>query len=143
MKAFKNSGIPDKSDETSLQNDLQLIYDWAERNNMKFNSDKFQAIRFAQLFSPCAYKNDSNIKIKQLAIVKDLGIYVSQDMKFDAHLRKVANKGKQMTGWILRTNTRSPTVMLTLLKQLIYPTLEYYSVLLSYSCFVKGTWYAG
>ena len=62
-KVYK--GISTPSDETGLQDDLQLIYEWAEKNNMKFNSEKFQAIRFAQLFSPCAYKNDSNVKIKQ------------------------------------------------------------------------------
>ena len=37
-----------------------------------------------------------------------------------------------MGGWILRTfRTRSPIVMLTLLKQLIYPTIEYNSILWS------------
>ena len=51
------------ADETLLQNDLDLIYEWAERNNMKFNSEKFQAIRFAELISPCIHKNDANIEI--------------------------------------------------------------------------------
>ena len=125
-------GINSAADETLLQNDLHLIYEWAERNNMKFNSEKFQAIRFAELLSPCIYKNDANIEIKQLQLVKDLGIHVSQDMQFDCHIRTVASKGRQMAGWILRTfRTRSPTVMLTLLKQLIYPTIEYNSVLWS------------
>ena len=99
---------------------------------MKFNSDIFQAIRFAELFTKCDYTDDADALIKQMEIVKDLGIYMSQDMTFDSHIRTVANKGKQLAGWILRTfHTRSPTVMLTLLKQLIYPTTEYNSVLWS------------
>ena len=51
-------------------------------------------------------------------------------MKFDQHIRIVINKGKRIAGWILRVfKTRTPTVMLTLLKQLIYPTVEYNSIL--------------
>ncbi len=117
-------------DEIFLQDDLDLIYRWAEENNMEFNSDKFQAIRFAALFSETAYSNDSGADIDQHEIVKDLGIYISQDLSFDQHIRTVANKGKRMAGWILRTfTTRRRDIMLTLLKQLIYPTVEYNSVL--------------
>ena len=51
-------------------------------------------------------------------------------MKFDEHINIVHNKGKRVSGWILRVfHTRLPSVMLTLLKQLVYPTLEYNSVL--------------
>ena len=97
---------------------------------MKFNSDKFQAIRFALLFSETMYHDDSGAEIEQLLVVKDLGIHISQDLLFDQHIRTIANKGKRMTGWILRTfNTRRCDIMLTLLKQLIYPTVEYNSVL--------------
>ena len=68
----------------------------------------------------------------QLSIVKDLGIYFSQELTFEHHTRMITNKGKQMGGWILRTFiTRSPAVMKTLLKQLIYPTIEYNCILWS------------
>ena len=55
---------------------------------------------------------------------------MSQDLSFEHHIRTIANKGIKMAGWILRTfNTRRPNVLLTLLKQLIYPTIEYNSIL--------------
>ena len=51
-------------------------------------------------------------------------------MHFDQHIRTIASKGKRVAGWITRVfSTRSPGVMLTLLKQLVYPTVEYNSVL--------------
>ena len=30
----------------ALQQDLQFIYDWADKVNMTFNSDKFESLRF-------------------------------------------------------------------------------------------------
>ena len=36
---------PEK-DCSDLQSDLQLMYSWAERVNMHFNSDKFECLRF-------------------------------------------------------------------------------------------------
>ena len=88
---------------------------------MEFNSKKFQAIRFAEILSEAFYTNDVEETIKQSNLVK-----------FDEHVRIVANRGKRTGGWIGRVfSTRSAGVMLTLLKQLIYPTVEYNSVLWS------------
>ncbi len=49
-------GITSLRDEVHLQSDLDLIYAWAEENNMEFNSKKFEAIRFT-------FHNDSIINI--------------------------------------------------------------------------------
>ena len=113
-------GITTIRPEVLLQNDLDLIYIWAQNNNMEFNSDKFQAIRFAEIFQPCYYSNNIAQNIDHTSIVKDLGIYLSNDLNFEHHIRVVTNRGKQIDGWIL-FSTRNPGVMLTLLKQLIYP----------------------
>ena len=125
-------GITNATNENQLQEDLDMVYLWAAENNMEFNSKKFQAIRFAELFGHSQYTNDKKQPIDHFKLIKDLGIHISFDMEFDQHTCIVVNKGKQLAGWILRIfNTRCPTVMLTLLKQLIYPTLEYNSVLWS------------
>ena len=125
-------GITTIRHEVLLQDDLDLIYIWAQNNNMEFNSDKFQAIRFAEIFQPCYYSNNIAQNIDHTSIVKDLGIYLSNDLNFEQHIRVVTNRGKQIAGWILRVfSTRNPGVMLTLLKQLIYPTIEYCSILWS------------
>ena len=97
---------------------------------MKFNSKKFQAIRFAEMLKSCYYNNDTGVEIHQATAVKDLGIYLTPDLSFNHHIRIISKKGKKMAGWILRVfTTRSRTVMLTLLKQLIYPTIEYCCIL--------------
>ena len=123
-------GIPNDEAMKLLQEDLDRIYVWAEQNNMQFNSKKFQAIRFAELLSHANYKNDIGALMEETDLVKDLGIHVSSDLHFDKHIRKVVNKAKRVAGWITRIfSTRDPGVMLTLLKQLVYPTAEYNSVL--------------
>ena len=39
-------GIVTQNDCSALQSDMELIYSWAERVNMHFNSDKFECLRF-------------------------------------------------------------------------------------------------
>ena len=39
-------GIQSGQDCSDLQADLQVIYDWAEKVNMHFNSEKFECLRF-------------------------------------------------------------------------------------------------
>ena len=58
--------------------------------------------------------------------VKDLGITLSCDGTFTAHIVNVAKKARSQAGWILRTfQTRETRPMLTLYKSLVVPLLEY------------------
>ena len=54
-----NSAINSPADCDSLQYDLSNVYKWAESNNMKFNSKKFQHINFTE--SP--HCNTSNVYV--------------------------------------------------------------------------------
>ena len=82
------------------------------------------------MLSHSSYNNDIGAAIEESSLVKYLGIHMSSDAKFDQHIRKIVNRGKRTAGWILRVfKTRSPGVLLTLLKQLVYSAVEYNSVL--------------
>ena len=96
---------------------LSNVYKWAESNNMKFNSKKFQYINYT--VSPqCNTSNvyvsaDSNL-IDPSHTVKDLGVLMSNDCMFDDHICQVTKKCSQLCGWILRTfENRSELLMLT------------------------------
>ena len=41
-------GINEEADVEGMQKDLDHIYKWAETNNMKFNSDKFELLRYGK-----------------------------------------------------------------------------------------------
>ena len=72
--------IESPTDIDNLQFDLRTVYDWAETNNMKFNSSKFNYVCYHTKNSP----NNENIYIspthdiiKSVTTVRDLGVTMS------------------------------------------------------------------
>ena len=119
-------GISAAADEERLQQDLSVVYKWAEDNNQTFNKKKFESIQFTLDRYESHYTNPVGQIIENKASVVDLGIQLSQDCKFDLHITTVVTKGKKLAGWILRTfDCRDKLPMLTLLKSLVIPTMEY------------------
>ena len=41
-------GIKDEKDTQMLQNNLYKLYKWADTNNMKFNANKFELLRYGK-----------------------------------------------------------------------------------------------
>ena len=126
-------GIRNVSDASKLQGDLNTIYGWAETNNMQFNIDKFELIRYGNnaILNYCtSYCTGNGEIIQQKDDVKDLGIIMSDTLEFATHIEKVVTSMKNMSGWILRTfRSRDITLMLTTWKQLVIPIHDYCSQL--------------
>ena len=112
--------ISNVTDASQLQTDLNSIYEWADSNGMSFNSSKFELVRYGndEIIKSCTnYTSDSGTIIDTKHVVKDLGILISDDCKFDLHIDQVAENVKKLCGWILRTfESRSPQLMITLWK---------------------------
>ena len=139
-RMIKNSG-----DYSILQNDLNIIYQWAVRVNMQFNGDKFELLRcwpekhqgWAKHL-PFQFKNEFQYvdckgdPILEKEDIKDLGVMLSSDLTFTCHIKKTVKKCRQQAGLIFRTfRTRSQSSMLTLWKSLIQSRLDYCSQLWS------------
>ena len=128
-------GISSVADCMDLQEDLQLIYSWADQVNMRFNSDKFECLRYwsdpssvpvHQYLSP----DNQNIEVK--SDLRDLGVQLSSNLSFAVHIENTVTAASKLVGWGLRTFWgRSRKVMLTLLKSLVQPKLDYCSQLWS------------
>ena len=72
------------------------------------------------------YKTGGGINIPLKSSLKDLGILVQNDAKFDQNIEEVCKKSRRQAGWILRTfKTREPEAMLTLYRALVLPIAEY------------------
>ena len=124
--------ITGHKDQVNLQNDLKSIYIWADKNNMSFNENKFEAIHYGKSELNAQYDDPTGKIIENKRTIKDLGIYFTNELKFDYHIINIAAKAQKMAGWALRTfQTRNQTTMLTLLKSIIRPHLEYCSNLWS------------
>ena len=128
------SKIETEDDVEKLQQNLDQLYIWGDKNNMKFNNTKFLVLRFGpneKLKEETSYFTEdmANI-IEQVNYTRDLGITVSDDAKFDQHIDNLCKKVKQRSGWVLRTFcTRSEHFMKTIFKSLIQPHIDYCSQL--------------
>ena len=110
-------GISSAADAEQLQQDLQHIYDWAETNNMDFNSSKFELLRYGrnqELKSTTSYTNNNKSEIEEKPIVKDLGVIMSNSGEFKDHIAKVTETVRNLSAWILRSfRSRSTALEVT------------------------------
>lgn len=116
-----------------LQMDLDSIYKWQTNNNMLFNEDKFELLRYGRnehIKEFTDYQGPNQNIINEKSSVKDLGVTMSNNLTFTEHINKVCNKVKQLCGWILRTfKSRSMKVLKPLWVSLVQPHIDYCSQL--------------
>ena len=126
--------IKNEEDVLKLQANLDKLFEWEEKNNMKFNGAKFQVLR---------YGPDEDIKnnteyftgnmediIEQFSSLRDLGVIMSDSGNFQEHIEKVCTKVRQKIGWIMRSfYTRRIDILKQLWKSLIQCHIDYCSQL--------------
>ena len=128
-------GIQSTQDAQLLQDDLDKVYNWAEENNMLFNSKKFELLQYGpntDLKSSTTYKSNTGHPIATKDSIKDLGVTMSSSGDFKEHISNVVETVKELSAWILRSfKSRSPLLMLQLWKSIVIPRLDYCSQLWS------------
>ena len=123
------------------RNDLQLSLDefgrWASDNNMSLHQDKFEVMNYTllstQLLRELPFSTDNYLYsgpggeiISPSFTVRDLGVLVSADCTWSKHIGSITAKARRMSGWALSVfRDRSDDTMLTLLKSIIRPQVEY------------------
>ena len=120
------------SDCEALQEDLGRVYDWAVVNNMCFNGDKFELLRYtlSDEAIPFQYLTSEGTIIEAKTEVTDLGVLMSSSANFRSQIDQIIKKAKERLSWIFRVFlTREPKPMLTLYRALVLPILEYCSQL--------------
>ena len=118
----------------ALQEDLKTIYAWAEKVNMTFNSEKFECVRYWPGTSPpdFSYQAPDLTKIEEKTHLRDLGVEISNDLKFNDYISNIVTSASMMVGWAMRTfRKRSRATMMTIWKSLVQPKLDYCSQLWS------------
>ena len=120
-----------------LQQDLHNIIAWSALNNMKLNETKFEVMNYtlnrskllANLPFTASYMHyettDGHV-IQPTNIVRDLGVYLSNDCSWTPHINHMTQGARQIASWVLGVfKDRSQTVMLTLFKTMVRSKLEY------------------
>ena len=75
---------------------------------MKLNDDKFEVLRYGtnnELKESTTYTTPKGLPIETKTVVKDLGVVMSDENKFNKQIDHVITKAKNMASWILRTPT--------------------------------------
>ena len=128
-------GIDQQLDCEVLQQDLNTVYSWAEQTGMKFNAGKFELLRFwsnRDSAPDYQYLGPDKEPIREKGSLKDLGVRISSDLTFTDQIDLAVASGSRMAGWALRTfRGRGRCLMLTILRSLIQPHLDYCSQLWS------------
>lgn len=95
-----------KTDYKYIQDDLDIMYNWAENNNMSFNSSKFEMIRYrhpkSDICNPHYTTPDGSV-IHQNNQIRDFGVTMSENSDFSMQIDYAAKKSRQIIGWILRS----------------------------------------
>ena len=126
--------INEEEDVEMLQEDLNKMFSWQTKNSMKFNGKKFQLMRYGSnedmKNSTSYFTENMEDVIQQFSSLRDLGITMSDNAKFDNHVDKVVKTVRRKVGWILRTfSTRRTDVMKQLWKTLAQCHVDYCSQL--------------
>ena len=124
--------VENENDHEKVQEDLHLSIEWSENNNMELNKKKFQLMQYgANKELKIPYKT-GNITLYNDSNIKDLGVYVSDDLSWDTHIPDAVKKGRKFIGWILRSFTsRKAEVIIPLYQTYVIPRLEYACILWS------------
>merc|ERR1712074_422716 len=129
-----NKKIGNNLDKEFMQKDLEAIYDWAEKNKMKFNENKFEQMSHGPLkgVTTDPYKNSNGEEIEIKKTAKDLGAMATTDLKFKEHIGKITTTSKVTMGMLLRTfSTREREPMLKMFNSYIKNIMEYCSTVWS------------
>ena len=123
-----NMKVKTEEDKKAMQDDLNEIYKWAEKNIMKFNEAKFDQMTcgVTEDVDIEPYKTASGLDIESKNIVKDLGVITSDKLLFKEHIDSIVLACKIKQGNILRNfETRKEEIMMKLYKSQIRSKAEY------------------
>jgi len=118
--------IVSDEDSRQLQNDLDLLLQWAEDWQMTFNIEKCKVMHIGNqnLSSVCYYMN--GCKLAECQEEKDLGVLVSNNLKVGPQCNQAFQKANRILGLLKRMiDNKTSHIMLSLYKSLVRPHVEY------------------
>ena len=110
------------------------LYEWKTSNKMKFNGAKFQYLKYGHhkdIKDNTMYFTESMAEMIQIvSLLRDLGVIMSDDGKFEEHIQKVVSNVRQKVRWMLRIfYTKRKDIFKQLWKTLLQCHIDYCSQL--------------
>jgi len=123
--------VDNRLDSSQLQNDLDVLGNWAVKWQMKLNVEKCKVVHCGKRSIEFEYSLLVH-PLEAVASEKDLGVVFSSDLKLRRQCEEAYSKASQMLGLINRTiQFKNPKVLLPLYKSIVRPHLEYCSAVWS------------
>ena len=112
---------------STLQNDLRILEKWESDWDMEFNPSKCQVIHVTKRKTPIPsqyYLHE--VLLESVSSAKYLGVDISADLSWDAHVSRVSNKANQTLGFLRRNlKVKSESIKSLAYQTLVRPQLEY------------------
>ena len=108
-----------------LQEDLNTVNEWANRWDMKFNSDKCKVMHIGVKNILHTYNmNDRELVVSTNE--RDLGVQVNNKLKPDTHINSITKQANRLLGLISRSfDYKSKDVIIPMFNAIVRPHLEY------------------
>ena len=93
--------ISSAEDTHLLQEDINHVFTWTEDKNMEFNEEKFQLLSYGtnkDIKTHTKYVTKSGKEIEQSNDVKDLRVFLSDDLSFESHHQRKINEARRLSG---------------------------------------------
>ena len=127
LKLFLSMGT--EADASSLQADIDAVYDWSVAHGLELNAEKCSVMTFGRKRVPFEYTYlVSGVPLKRVNTVTDLGVKFDPALNFHGHIRDIANASYRRLGFVLRNARpfREPTTARLLYTSLVRSKLEYF-----------------
>ena len=112
-------------DRKEIQNDLNALVTWTKKWDMEFNRDKCKVMHVGPNNPKFDYFLEGH-KLEGTVLERDLGVMISDDLKFKHHVEITCKRANRVLGLIARSfSDRSPETIISLYKSLVRPLLEY------------------
>lgn len=118
------SQVSTLEDATTIQADLDSVFNWSKEWQMLFNVDKCKVMHIGH-----GNNFENSLNCKKLQVVnseKDLGVFIETSLKPYKQCATAARNGNWILGMIKRNfNNLNQEIVLRLYKQVVRPHLEY------------------
>jgi len=96
-------------DKENLQHELIKLNSWADNLLIKLNIGKCKKVSFGRYTENIEHNSISNVELKNVESIKDLGVLFDSHLKFALHISEKINKAYSILG-IIRRNFNFLTV---------------------------------
>lgn len=114
-----------QEDQELLQQDITKLHTWSKTWQMEFNITKCNVIHFGSKNVGTPYFMDG-VKIPQSTSIKDLGVFIQGNGKWESQIKEVTSKCNRLIGQINKAfSHKSAKLMFEMYKTYILPLVDH------------------